>query len=65
MVARQVSDAGEIGDSLLILATLDQIARGLVLEEGEAENQSSEDDVETGRDFLLAVSTGLVCTCMS
>jgi hypothetical protein len=32
------------------------------LEEGEAEDQPGEDDMETGRNLLLAVSSGLKYT---
>jgi hypothetical protein len=35
---------------------LDKIPWRLVLEEGEEEDQAGENDVETGRDFLHAVS---------
>ena len=56
VVSWQVSDAGEGGNSLVDLATLDQVTGGFVLEEGEAEDQPGKDDMKTGRNLLLAVS---------
>ena len=48
MVGRQVPQARQIANSQFGLTTLDQVSRGLVLQEGQAEDQASEDDVETG-----------------
>ena len=56
VIGWQISDTREVVNGLVDLTSLDQIARGLVLEEGEAEDQPGKDDMKTGRNLLLAVS---------
>lgn len=49
VVRGEVADAGEVDQSLVVVVSLDKVARRLDLEEREDEDEAGEYDVQTSR----------------
>jgi hypothetical protein len=55
VVFREVTDASHVLGSYLIATLLNEIARRLILEEGQNEDDTSKHDVQAGRYLLNGV----------
>lgn len=55
VIGGETTDSGKILHGFFIFAALDKVSRGLILKEGEAEDQAGEDNVKTGGNLLCGV----------